>query len=58
LLKNLSSIIQPIREITVKQSGDSYVTDSAILPTVIFSLKIKLSQIIELNESGEAAINQ
>lgn len=56
VLKNLSSIIQPIREITDNLAGDSYVTGSAILP-VISSLKSKLSQITELNESGDTDIN-
>lgn len=56
VLKNLSSIIQPIREITDNLAGDSYVTGSAILP-VISSLKSKLSQITELNESEDTDIN-
>lgn len=56
VLKNLSSIVQPIREITDNLAGDSYVTGSAILP-VIYSLKSKLSQITELNESGDMDIN-
>lgn len=56
VLKNLSSIIQPIREITDNLAGDSYVTGSAILP-VISSLKSKCSQIVELNESGDTEIN-
>ncbi|KAL4154005.1 hypothetical protein QTP88_001838 [Uroleucon formosanum] len=56
VLKNLSCIIQPIREITDNLAGDSYVTGSAILP-VIFSLKSKLSQITQLNESDDTDIN-
>lgn len=51
VLKTLSFIIQPIREITDNLAGDSYVTGSAILP-VISSLKSKLSEITEINASG------
>lgn len=50
VLKNLSYIIQPIREITDNFASESYVTGSAILP-VISSLKSKLSQVTEVNES-------
>jgi len=56
VLKNLSCILQPIREITDNLAGDSYVTGSAILP-VISSLKSKLSQITQLNESDDTDIN-
>jgi len=56
VLKNLSCITQPIREITDNLAGDSYVTGSAILP-VISSLKSKLSQITEQNESEDMDIN-
>lgn len=56
MLKNLSCIIQPIREIIDNLAGDSYVTGSAILP-VISSLKSKLSKITEQNESGDTDIN-
>jgi len=56
VLKNLSSIIQPIREITDNLAGDSYVTGSAILP-VISLLKSKFSQITELNEKYNTEIN-
>lgn len=56
VLKNLSCIIQPIREITDNLAGNSYVTGSAILP-VISSLKSKLSQITQLNESGNTDTN-
>lgn len=56
VLKNLICIIQPIREITDNLAGDSYVTGSAILP-VISSLKSKLSQITQLNESDDTDIN-
>lgn len=41
MLKNLSCIIQPIREITDNLAGDSYVTGSAILPVKI-KAKIKI----------------
>ncbi|XP_008187477.1 uncharacterized protein LOC103310570 [Acyrthosiphon pisum] len=56
VLKNLSSIIQPIREITDNLASDSYVTGSAILP-VISSLKSKFSQITEPNENYDMEIN-
>jgi len=56
VLKNLSCIIQPIREITDNLAGDSYVMGSAILP-VISSLKSKLSQITQLNENDDTGIN-
>lgn len=60
VLINLSSIIQPIREITDNLASGSYVTGSAIIP-VISSLKSKLSQITELNEeevTGDTDINE
>lgn len=57
VLKNISCIIQPIREITDNLAGESYVTGSAILP-VISSLKSKLSKVTEVNESGDININR
>lgn len=54
ILKHLSLVLQPIREITDNLAADSYVTGSIILP-VIFSIKSKLSEI--LNRTNEINID-
>jgi len=46
ILKNLSSVLQPIREITDNLAADSYVTGSAIIP-IISSLNSKLANVVE-----------
>lgn len=48
VLKCITMILKPVREITDHLAGESYVTASAVYP-VIFNLKTKLSEVVNSN---------
>ncbi|XP_022182390.1 zinc finger BED domain-containing protein 1-like [Myzus persicae] len=54
VLKSITMILKPVREITDHLTGESYVTASAVYP-VIFNLKTKLSEAVNSNNIAAAS---
>lgn len=54
VLKSITMILKPVREITDHLAGESYVTASAVYP-VIFNLKTKLSEAVNSNNITSAS---
>ncbi|CAI6366947.1 unnamed protein product [Macrosiphum euphorbiae] len=56
VLKCITTVLNPVREITDHLAGENYVTASAIYP-VIFNLKTKLSEAVNANNNDNASDN-
>lgn len=54
VLKSITMILKPVREITDHLAGENYVTASAVYP-VIFNLKTKLSEAVNSNNIAFAS---
>lgn len=50
ILKCITTVLKPVREITDHLVGENYVTASAIYP-VIYNLKTKLSEVVNANNN-------